>query len=71
MDIFQNFSKYCGTLGHAMSNPFEGLPPGYLLAKNHNSTVNDMRDKVKNCQKVDIFQIFSKYCGIGVIYSMQ
>ena len=67
MDIFQIFSK-CFDLdqsqGHQMSHNFEGLSTGYLLAKNHNSTVNDVWDIVKNCQKGDIFQISSKYCNL-------
>ena len=34
-----------------MSYCFEGLPPGYLLAISLNSTVNSVRDIVKNVQK--------------------
>ena len=28
--------------GHSMSHRFEGLPPGYLWAMSHNSTVNSV-----------------------------
>ena len=45
---------------HPILYNFEGLSPGYLFAKNHNYAVNNVWDIVKNDQKVDIFQIYSK-----------
>ena len=50
--------------GHPMPHYFQDLCTCYLFAKNHNFTVNNVWDIVKNYQKVDIFQISIKYCDL-------
>ena len=50
--IFSNIKVKNVTLtfvqGHSMPNRFQGLHTGYFWARSHNSTVNSVRDIVKN-----------------------
>ena len=58
---FFNFQVKAVTLtfsqGHPMSHHFKFLPPGYLWAMSHNSTLNSVWDIVKNVKKC----LFSKF----------